>query len=134
MSLLITSHQPAFTHHEGIGICGRQVSRHRTNGVQRSMDEGEERGRRPRRIGRAMSPNKQTAMGIGGCVLAPGGSLYRLKTGTSTYDVAVTVSLLRAEPSLRRLSEARHIACDQATALGYRLVRSYDDAIVHGLV
>jgi len=81
-----------------------------------------------------MSPNKQTAMGIGGCVLAPGGSLYKLKTGTPTCDVAVTISLLRAEPSLRRLSDARHIACDKATALGYRLVRSYDDAVMHGLV
>jgi hypothetical protein len=85
-------------------------------------------------MGQAMSPNKQTAMGIGGCVLAPGGSLYKLRNGTSTYNVAVTVSLLRAEPSLRRLSEAKHIACDQATALGYRLVRSYDDAVMHGLV
>ena len=81
-----------------------------------------------------MSPNKQTAIGIGGCVLAPGGSLYKLNSGTPTYDVAVTISLLRAEPSLRRLSEVRHIACDRATALGYRLVRSYDDAVVHGLV
>jgi hypothetical protein len=67
--------------------------------------------------------------------LRPGaGSLYRLKDGTQTCNVAVTVSLLRAEPSLRRLSEATPIACDKATALGFRLVRSYDDAIMHGLV
>jgi hypothetical protein len=81
-----------------------------------------------------MSPNKLSAKGLGGCVLAPGGSLYRLKDGTQTCNVAVTVSLLCAEPSLRKLSEATPIACDKATALGYRLVRSYDDAITHGLL
>ena len=80
-----------------------------------------------------MSPFKQSAMGLRGCVLAPGGSPYRLKNGTQTYNVAVTISLLRAEPSLRRLLEATPIACDEATALGYRLVRSYDDAVMHGL-
>lgn len=81
-----------------------------------------------------MSPIKQTAMGIGGCVLVPGGSLYRLKSGTQTYMVAVTVSLLRAEPSLRRLSEATRMSCEEAATLGYRRVRSYDDAVMHGLV
>ena len=80
-----------------------------------------------------MSPNKLSAKGIGGCVLVPGGSLYRLKDSTQTYNVAVTVSLLLAEPSLRRLSEGTPIACGKATALGYRLVRSYDDAVMHGL-
>jgi len=48
-----------------------------------------------------MSPIKQAAVGIGGCVLVPGGNLYRLQNGTQTYNVAVTVSLLLAEPSLR---------------------------------
>ena len=81
-----------------------------------------------------MSPIKQTAMGIGGCVLVPGGSLYRLKSGTQTYMVAVPVSLLRAEPSLRRLSEATRMSCEEAATLGYQRVRSYDDAVMHGLV
>lgn len=81
-----------------------------------------------------MSPIKQTAMGIGGCVVVPGNSLYRLKNGTQTYMVAVTVSLLHAEPSLRKLSEATRISCEDATALGYRRIRSYDDAVMHGLV
>ena len=80
-----------------------------------------------------MSPNKLSAKGLGGCVLVPGSSLYRLKDGTQTYNVVVTVSLLRAEPSLRRLSEAAPVPCDKAAALGYRLVRSYDDAVMHGL-
>jgi len=81
-----------------------------------------------------MSPNKLSAKGLGGCVLASGRSLYRLKDGTQTYKVAVTVSLLRAEPSLRRLSETAPMACDEAAALGFRMVRSYDDAVTHGLV
>jgi len=81
-----------------------------------------------------MSPTKQTAKGIGGCVMVPGGSPYRLKNGTQTYDVAVTVSLLRAEPSLRKLSEARPVDCNEAIALGYRRVRSYDDAVTQGIV
>jgi len=34
--------------------------------------------------------------------VAPGGGLYKLKNGTPTYNVAVTVPLLRAKPSLRR--------------------------------
>jgi hypothetical protein len=80
-----------------------------------------------------MSPNKLSAKGLGGCVLAPGRTPYLLKNGTQTYNVAVTISLLRAEPSLRRLLEATAVACDEATALGYRLVRSYDDAVTHGL-
>ena len=80
-----------------------------------------------------MTPIKLSAKGLGGCVLVPGGSLYRLKNGRQTYDVAVTVSLLRAEPCLRRLPEVTPIACDEAIALGYQLVRSYDDAVVHGL-
>ena len=81
-----------------------------------------------------MSPIKQTARGIGGCVVVPGGSVYELKNGTQTCNVAITVTLMRAEPSLRKLSEATPIACKEATALGYRLVRSYDDAVMHGPV
>jgi hypothetical protein len=81
-----------------------------------------------------MSPFKQAAVGLGGCVLVPGRSLYRLKNGTQTHKVAVTVSLLRAEPSLRRLSEAVRINCEKAAAQGYSVVRRYDDAVALGVV
>jgi hypothetical protein len=73
-------------------------------------------------------------MGIAGCVLVPGRDAYRLTNGTWTHKLAVTVSLLRAEPSLRRLSEDIPIACKDAAAQGYKLVRSYDDAVAYGLV
>ena len=81
-----------------------------------------------------MSPDKEIAKGIGGCVLALGNSPYRLKDGAQTYAVAVRVSLLRAEPSLRKLSEAKVISCREAVARGYRLVRNYDEAANYGLV
>ena len=81
-----------------------------------------------------MTPNKQAAKGIGGCVLVPGADAYRLKGGAWTRNLAVTVSLLRAEPSLRRLSEDIPIACEEAAAQGYRLVRRYDDAVMYRLV
>ena len=81
-----------------------------------------------------MSPNKQAAKGIGGCVLVPSADTYRLKSGAWTRNVAVTVSLLRAEPSLRRLSENAFISCEDAAAQGYRLVRRYDDAVTYRLV
>ena len=80
-----------------------------------------------------MSPNKLAAKGLAGCILAPGSSPYRLKDGTVTYHVAVKVSLLRAEPSLRKLSETTAIDCHEAAERGYRLVRSYEDAVNHGL-
>ena len=80
-----------------------------------------------------MTPNKQVALGIGGCVLVPGPGAYRLPNGTWTDKLAVTVSLLWAEPSLRRLSEGIPIGCEEAAAQGYRLVRRYDDAVTHGL-
>ena len=80
-----------------------------------------------------MTPNKQIAKGIGGCVLVPGPGAYRLKSGTCTHALAVTVSLLRAEPSLRRLSEGLPIPCGEAAAQGYRLVRRYDEAVLYGL-
>ena len=80
-----------------------------------------------------MTPNKQAAKGIGGCVLVPSPSAYRLKSGTWTHKLAVTVSLLRAEPSLRRLSEGIPITCEEAVAQGYRLVRRYDEAVMYGL-
>ena len=81
-----------------------------------------------------MTPNKLIAKGIGGCVLVPGPGAYRLKSGTATHNVAVTVSLLRAEPSLHRLSEDIPIPCEEAAAQGYRLVRRYDEAVTQGLV
>jgi hypothetical protein len=81
-----------------------------------------------------MSPIKQAAVGIGGCVLVAGGNLYRLQNGAQTYNVAVTVSLLLAEPSLRRRLKSEPMRCDEATAQGYRVVRSYDEAIAHGIV
>jgi hypothetical protein len=84
-------------------------------------------------VGQAMTPNKQVAMGIGGCVLVPGPGAYRLTNGTWTHKLAVTVSLLRAEPSLRRLSEGIPIGCAEAAAEGYKLVRRYDDAVMYGL-
>ena len=81
-----------------------------------------------------MTPDKQRAKGIGGCVLVPGPGSYRLRSGAWTHNLAVTVSLLRAEPSLRRLSEGIPIDCEEAAAQGYRLVRRYDDAVTNGLV
>ena len=81
-----------------------------------------------------MSPTKLDARGIGGCVLAEGHSPYLLKDGTQTYRVALTRSLLRAEPCMRRLADAPPIGLEEAHALGYHVVRSYDDAVMHGLV
>jgi hypothetical protein len=80
-----------------------------------------------------MTPNKLVAKGIGGCVLVLGPGAYRLKSGIWTHKLAVTVSLLRAEPSLRRLSEGTPIACEEAAAQGYQVVRRYDEAVMHGL-
>lgn len=81
-----------------------------------------------------MTPLKQSVKGLGGCVLAPTPTAYRLKNGHWTHHVAVTISLLRAEPSLRRLLEGTPIACEDAVAQGYRVARRYDDAVMHGLV
>src|SRR5215471_2492617 len=81
-----------------------------------------------------VTPNKEAAKGIGGCVLVPGRDAYRLTSGAWTRNLAVTVSLLRAEPSLRRLSGEIPIACEEAAAQGYRVVRRYDDAVTYGLV
>jgi hypothetical protein len=60
--------------------------------------------------------------------LVPGAGLYILKNGTQTHMVAVTVSPLRAEPSLRKLPEAARVACEEAAALGHRRVRGRRDA------
>ena len=77
-----------------------------------------------------MSPDKLIAKGIGGCVLALGNSPYRLKDGVQTHAVVVPVTLVCAEPCLRRFAESSSISC---AARGYRIIRSYDDAVAHGL-
>jgi hypothetical protein len=56
-----------------------------------------------------------------------------LRNGTPTYNVAVTVSLLRAEPCLRRLKEGPPISREEAATRGYRIVHGYDEAVMHGL-
>ena len=81
-----------------------------------------------------MSPLKQYVKGIGGCLLATGRSSNHLQDGSSTYELAVTVSLLFAEPSSRRWQEGRPISCEAAAMRGYRIVRSYEDAVAYGLV
>jgi len=81
-----------------------------------------------------MSPIKQRVIGISGCRLATGGNPYQLQDGTATRDVAITVSLLRAEPCLGRWSEAAAISTEEAEAKGYKVVRTYDAAISHGLI
>jgi hypothetical protein len=80
-----------------------------------------------------MTPDKRIAKGIGGCVLALGSAAYRLKDGVQTYAVVVPVTLVRAEPCLRRFSESVPISCEEALARGYKIVRSYDDAVAFGL-
>jgi len=81
-----------------------------------------------------MSPIKERFVGIAGCRLISGASAYQLKNGMSTFHVAVTVSLLFAEPCLRGRHEATSIRCEDAAVQGYRFVRSYDDAVAYGLV
>ena len=80
-----------------------------------------------------MRPGKEVAVGIAGCVLVPGPNAYQLADGSWTDRLAVTVSLLWAEPCLRKLSEGAAIGCEEAVAQGYKLVRRYDDAIACGL-
>ena len=50
-----------------------------------------------------------------------------------TEGVAVPLSLVRAEPCLRRFVECSSIPCAEAAARGYRVVRSYDEAVAYGL-
>ena len=47
--------------------------------------------------------------------------------------MAVSVTLLQAEPSLGRLNEAQPISDEQANEQGYRFVRTYEDAVTFGL-
>ena len=83
-----------------------------------------------------MSPTKQRFVGLAGCQLVVGGSSYRLRDGKSTYQLAVTLSLLFAEPSLRRHKQDQSVAisCEAAAALGYQVARTSDDAAIFGLV
>ena len=80
-----------------------------------------------------MSPVKLLAHGLAGCRLAGGVGPYRLADGSLTNVFAVPVSLLFAEPGLRRLLDAEWISTDMAKARGYRFIRSYDDAVASGL-
>ena len=81
-----------------------------------------------------MSPYKQHAVGLSTCRLVLGRSTYALNDGSPTQHIAITVSLLLAEPALRRLFEAPPISAEEAAALGYRIVRSYGEAEADGLV
>jgi hypothetical protein len=80
-----------------------------------------------------MSPVKLFAHGLAGCSLAEGSSTYLLPGGSPTNTVAVNVSLLFAEPCLHRLLRGELITTELANAMGYRIIRSYDDAVAWGL-
>jgi hypothetical protein len=83
----------------------------------------------------AMTPDKQRSMGLFGCRLVSGGSRYRLPDGSFTVHLAVPVSLLLAEPALRRWQqEGELVDCRDAEQRGYRFVRTYDDAVAYGLL
>lgn len=80
-----------------------------------------------------MSPDKIAFKGLAGCVIAVGNTPYQLKDGTTTHAVVVPVTLVRAEPCLRRFAESSPISREAAQARGYRFIRTYDDAVVYGL-
>jgi hypothetical protein len=80
-----------------------------------------------------VTPHKERHVGIAGCRLVAGSSPYRLRDGTITTHLALPVSLLLAEPSLRRWKESQPIDYQTALARGYRFIRSYDDAVAYGL-
>jgi hypothetical protein len=82
----------------------------------------------------AVTPFKERTVGIAGCRLVAGGSPYRLRDGSATVHLALPVSLMLAEPSLRRWRESQPIDHDTAVLRGYRFIRSYDDAVAYGLV
>jgi hypothetical protein len=81
-----------------------------------------------------MTPQRQMAIGIDGCVLVAGMGAYKLADGRLTTKVAVPVTLMLAESSLRKRSEGSSISCEAAAALGYTIVRRYSDAVAYGLV
>ncbi|HET9646026.1 MAG TPA: hypothetical protein VFP68_22345 [Burkholderiaceae bacterium] len=80
-----------------------------------------------------MSPNKQRFIGLSGLRLVAGFVPYRLSDGTVTYSVAVSLSLLKAEPCLGRWKLGEEISVETARGLGYRTARSFDEAAEHGL-
>lgn len=84
-------------------------------------------------MGVTVTPYKQRVKGIGGCVIAPGNTTYRLANGSRTQAVVVPRSLVFAEPSLRQLIEAPVLTWEEARELGYRAVRSYEEAVAYGL-
>ena len=80
-----------------------------------------------------MSPVKLFAHGLAGCSLVEGSGTYLLADRSPTNVVAVNVSLLFAEPCLHRLLRGELISTELAKARGYRIIRSYDDAVAWGL-
>lgn len=81
-----------------------------------------------------MTPIKERTVGIAGCRLVAAGTPYRLRDGTTTVNLALPLSLMLAEPSLRGWRESQPIDHDTAVLRGYRFIRSYDDAVAYGLV
>jgi len=81
-----------------------------------------------------MTPYKERLLGIAGCRLVAGSTPYRLRDGTTTTYLAMSVSLLIAEPSLRHWQEGQRIDWETAVQRGYRFIRSYDDAVAYGLL
>jgi hypothetical protein len=79
-----------------------------------------------------MTLNRQRAK-LGGCVLAPSNTSYRLRDGMQTHAVAVPLSLVLAEPCMRKLADVKAISCEEAAARGYRFVRNYDEAVAYGI-
>jgi len=81
-----------------------------------------------------MSPVKLFAHGLAGCRLARGTGSYRSANGNPSNVLAVTVSLLLAEPCLHCFCGPETISVELAQAKGYRVVRSYDEAVALGLL
>jgi hypothetical protein len=81
-----------------------------------------------------VTPHKERHVGIAGCRLVGSTSPYRLRDGSTTTHLAVPMSLLLAEPSLRQWKESQPIDYETAIARGYRMIRSYDDAVAYGLL
>ena len=81
-----------------------------------------------------MSPTKQRFVGLAGCQWVVGRSSYHLPDGKTTVQLALTRSLVLAEPSLRKYTQGAAISCEAAAALGYQVARTYDDAANFGLV
>ena len=80
-----------------------------------------------------MPPIRQAAHGLAGCILVPRRRGNGAPSRTAGVPLAVTVSLVRAEPCLSWLAGLRPMSLEEVRALGCRLVRSYDDAVMAGL-